>query len=100
MHFTDIEIGKILELAKANIFGQKIESLVRCSEKTIQQALTTFLFETFSGCHQCHEYQRKTTEREDRYIIHAIKQNNSFPLHDITNIVNNKIDVPISETTL
>ena len=37
---------------------------------------------------------------KDRYIVCVIKQNNSLPLRDITNIINNKIDVSISETTL
>lgn len=73
---------------------------MKCSVAAVHHALATFLFETFNGRHRRREYQRKTTEREDRYIVRAIEQNNSLPLHDITNIINNKIDVPISETTL
>ena len=100
MHLTDIEIAKILGLAKAKMSGRKIASLPRCSEKAVRHALATFLFETFNGRQQRREYHRKTSEREDRYIMRAIKQNNSLPLRDITNIVNDKLDVPISETTL
>jgi hypothetical protein len=37
------------------------------------------------------EYKRKTTEREDRYIERALKQNDSLPLKEITNIVNQKV---------
>ena len=36
------------------------------------------------------------TEREDRYIEHALKQNNSLQLCDITNI----IDASVSEHTV
>jgi len=78
----------------------KIASLMRCSAKAVNHMLVTFLFETFNGRHQRREYQRKITEHKDQYIVHAIKQNNSLPLCDITNIINNKINVPISETTL
>jgi transposase len=100
MHLTDIEIAKILGLTKAKMSRRKIASLMKCSAAAVQHALTTFLFETFNGRHQRREYQRKTTEREDRYIIRAINQNNSLPLRDITNVINNKIDVPISTTTI
>src|SRR4051812_4532071 len=67
-HLTDIEIAKILGLAKATMSQRKIASLMKCSVKAINHTLATFLFETFNGRHQRREYQRKTTEREDRYI--------------------------------
>ena len=73
---------------------------MRYSVKAINHALMTFLFETFNGRYQRHEYQWKITQCEDRYIVCSIKQNNSLSLCDITNIVNNKIDIPISMTTL
>jgi hypothetical protein len=50
----------------------------------------------FQGRQERREYQRKTTEREDRYIEHALKEFNDLPLRDITNI----LPVKISETTL
>src|SRR5271169_340775 len=100
MHLIDIEIAKILGLAKANMSRRKIASLMKCSATAVHHALATFLFETFNGRHQRREYPQKTTEHEDRYIVRTMKQNNFLPLHDITNIINNKFDVLISETTL
>jgi len=66
----------------------------------VQHALATFCFETFNGRHNRREYQRKTTEREDRYIIRSVKQNDTLPLRDITNIINNNLSEPISTTTI
>jgi hypothetical protein len=56
----------------------------------------TFLFETFQGRKVTRISQQKTTKHEDRYIERALKQNNSLPLRDITNI----IGLPISERTV
>jgi hypothetical protein len=95
-HLSDVDIGKILGLAKAEWSQRKLASLVKCSQKAIQNTLATYLFETFQGRKQRREYQRKTTEREDRYIERALKQNHSVPLRDITNI----IDPDISEATV
>src|SRR5277367_222649 len=93
---TDIDIGKILGLAKALIPQRQIASLMKCSQKAVQHALATYLFETFQGRNPRREYKRKTTERDDRYIERALKQYTSTPLRDITNI----IGLPISMTTL
>ena len=57
MHLTNIEIAKILRLAKMKISQQKITSLMKCNAKAINHMLMTFLFETFNGHHQYHEYQ-------------------------------------------
>src|SRR5579859_1797431 len=95
-HLSDIEIAQILALGKVNISQRKIASLLKCSRKAVEDALTTYCFETFQGCNPRREYKRKTTEREDRYIERALKQNNSLPLRDITNI----IGLPISENTV
>jgi len=99
-HLTDVEIAKILGLGKANTSRRTIASLMKCSVMAVQHALATFSFETFTGRQHRREYQRKTTKREDRYIVRSIKQNDSLPLSDITNIVSNKLDVPISTTTI
>ena len=99
-HLSDADIGKILGLAKALMPQRKIATLMKCTRKTVQHVLATFLFETFQGRNSQPERPRKTTEREDRYILRIIKQNDSAPLRDITNIINNKIDVPISEHTV
>ena len=95
-HLTDIDIAKILGLAKAAVSHRKIASLMKCGKSAVQHTLATYVFETFQGCNPRREYKRKTTEREDRYIQRALKQNDSLPLRDITNI----IDPPISEATL
>src|SRR5436189_5341388 len=94
-HLSDIEIAEVLALDKVKISQRKIASLLKCSRKAVQDTLGTYCFETFQGRNPRREYKRKTTEREDRYIEHALKQNNSLPLHDITNI----IGLPISEST-
>src|SRR5579871_1101802 len=99
-HLSDTDIRKILGLAKALMPQRKIATLMKCTRKTVQHVLATFLFETFQRRNSQPERPRKTTKREDRYILHIIKQNDSAPLHDIINIINNKIDVPISEHTV
>lgn len=98
-HLSDVDIGKILGLAKALMPQRKIATLMKCSRRAVQNILANHLFETFQGLGSRREYQRKTTEREDRYIERALKQNMSLPLKDITNIVNNN-GIPISMATL
>src|SRR5438876_1477668 len=95
-HLTNIDIGKILGLAKGLIPQRKIASLIKCSQKAVQHTLATYLFETFQGRNPRRNYQRKTSEREDRYIEHHLKQNSDIPLRDITNL----IGLPISERTV
>src|SRR5579859_696609 len=95
-HLSYIDIAKILALGKVCIPQRKIASLLNCSKHAVQHALTTYLFETFQGRNPRRKYQRKTTEHEDQYIEEALKQNDSLPLRDITNI----IGLPISETTV
>jgi len=93
---TDINIAKILGLAKAALSQRKIAALMKCSKSAVQHTLTTYLFETFPRRNPWRQYKHKTTEREDRYIEHALKQNNSLPLRDIINI----IDASVSEHTV
>jgi Transposase/DDE superfamily endonuclease len=95
-HLSDIDIAKILALAKASTSERKIASLVKCGKTSVHDTLNTYDFETFQGRNPRREYQRKTTKREDRYIERALKQYESMPLHDITNI----IGLPISERTV
>ena len=95
-HLSDIDIGKILGLAKAAMPQRKIASFMKTALHTVQNILATSLFETFQGRNPRRNYQRKTSEREDRYILRTLQQNNDLPLRDITN----KIGLGISQTTL
>jgi len=95
-HLSDVDIGKILGLAKATMSQRKIATLMKTGLHTIQNILATYLFETFQGRNPRRIYPRKTSEREDRYILRALQQNNDLPLRDITN----KVALGISETTL
>ena len=92
-HLSDIHIAMILALDKVSISQRKIAALIKCSRDAVQRALATYTFETFQGRNPRREYQRKTTIREDRDIECTLKQNESLPLRDITNI----IGLPISE---
>ena len=98
-HLSDIDIAKILALDKASTSQWEIASLVECSRTGVQGVLTTYTFETFQRCNPWRDYQHKTTQREDQYIEPALKQNDSIPLHDITNIVR-EYGVPVSEATI
>jgi hypothetical protein len=98
-HLSDVHIAMILALDKVAISQRRIAALIKTSRMAIQLALQTYTFETFQGCNARREYKHKTSEREDRYIEHIIKQNDSLPLQDITNIVSNKV-LPISEATV
>ena len=93
---SDVDIGKILGLAKALMPQREIADLMKCSKSAVQHTLATYLFETFQGRNPRRKYERKTTQRENRYIERALKQNDSLPLRDITNI----IGLPISERTV
>ena len=95
-HLSDVNIGKILGLAKAIMSQRKIVNVMKCSRKAVQNILVNYLFETFQGRGPRCEYERKTSQHEDHYIEHALKQNCFLPLKDITN----KIRLPISETTI
>ena len=77
-----------------------IISLIKCSVIAVQYALATFCFETFNGYHKHREYQQKIMERENQYIIHTVKQNDTLSLSDITIIINNNLNKLISITTI
>jgi len=95
-HLTDIEIAKALGLGKAKVPQREIAEYLGCSQKAVQHALATYDFDTFNGRNPRREYKRKTTEREDRYIQRALKQNQWTPLQDISSIVN----IPVSRQTI
>jgi hypothetical protein len=95
-HLSDVDIGKILGLAKAAMPQRKIAALLKCCQNTVQNILATYRFDTFQGRNQRRDYPRKTSRREDRYILRALQQNNDLPLQDITN----KINFGISERTV
>ena len=98
-HLSDIQIAMILALDKVSTPQRKIATLIKTSKTAVQCALRTYTFETFQGCNPLRDYQCKTTQRENQYIERALKQNNSIPLHDITNIVQEH-GLWISEATI
>ena len=79
-HLTDVDIGKILGLAKALCPQRKIATLMKCGRKAVQHILATYLFETFQGRGSRRVYERKTTTRQDNVILRTIKQNYDLPL--------------------
>ena len=95
-HLTDVDIAKILGLAKGLLPQRQIAALMKCSQKAVQHTIATYVFETFQGKNPRREYKRKTTKLEDRFIKETLKQNIFLPLKDITNILGGQI----STTTL
>ena len=95
-HLSDVDIGKVLGLAKAELPQREIANFMNCSKKAVQHTVETYDFDTFQGRNPRREYERKTTKREDRYIERALKQNNSLSLRDITNITG----LPVSRWTV
>jgi hypothetical protein len=67
-HLNDIEIAKVLGLAKGGKSQREIARLMHCSQKPIHNALANYDFDTFQGHDQRREYKRKTTVHEDQYI--------------------------------
>ena len=79
-HLNDIDIVKILGLAKAGKSQREIARLMQCTKKPVQNVLTNYDFDTFQGRDARREYKWKTTKREDIYIERALKQNFDVPL--------------------
>jgi len=98
-HLSDIDVAKILALDKVVTSQREIASLVKCSRNAVRKAIASFVFKTFQGCNQRPEYKCKTTQREDRYIKRILTRNDSLPLCDIINIVQDK-GYLVSTTTL
>ena len=99
-YLSDIDIGKILGLAKALCPQRQIANLMKCSWKAVQNVVATYLFETFQGRGPRRVYEQKTSKRQDNIILRTLKQNYDLPLCDITNIVNKTIITPVSEHTV
>ena len=95
-HLSDIQVAFVLAFDKVKVTQQKIASLVNCSRNAVRTALTNYTFETFKGCKPRRNYQRITTEDEDKTIKNTLKHNSFLPLRDITNL----LPVKISQTTL
>ena len=86
-HLSDVDVGRILGLAKAAWPQRKIATLMKCTQNLIQNILATYLSETFQGRNPRREYPRQRSKREDRYILRALQQNDDLPLRDITNLL-------------
>jgi len=93
---TDIEITKILTLYHEGHSERDIATIIHRSKGAVEHTLATYNFDTFIGHNPRPIHPRKTTEREDRYLLRAAKQFNEVPLHDISKIVN----IPISKSTM
>ena len=95
-NLTDLEIMKILTLHRDGHSQREIAEIVHRSKGAIEHTLKTYRFDTFVGHHSRPKYHRKTTQREDRYLLRAARQFNDVPLHDISKIVN----IPVSRSTV
>ena len=93
---TDVEIAKILSLDHAGYSQRAIVEEVNRSKGAVQHTLDKYEFESFNGKENHETIPRKTTKREDRYLIRAAKQFPDVPLHDISNIVT----IPVSASTV
>jgi hypothetical protein len=91
---TDIEIAKVLGCSKAGAHQSTIAEWLKGTKTSVQRALSMYSFDTFQGRNPRREYQRITTQREDRYIERTLKQNSDLPLKDITNIFDPTISIP------
>src|ERR1700734_3850540 len=68
---TDIEIAKALGCtSKAGAHQRTIAEWLKGTKTSlsVQRALSMYSFDTFQGRNPRREYQRITTQREDRYI--------------------------------
>ena len=95
-HLSDVQIAFVLVFDKVKVIQRMIASLVKCSRKAVGNALNNYTFKTFKGHKPRRDYQRITTDDEDKAIKNALKHNRSLPLRDITNL----LPVKISETML
>lgn len=93
---TDIEITKILTLYHEGHSERDIATIIHRSKGAVEHTLATYNFDTFIGHNPRPIHPRKTTEREDRYLLRAAKQFNEVPLRDISKIVN----IPVSKSTM
>ena len=64
-HLSDVDIGKVLGLVKAELPQREIMDLMNCSKKAVQHMIETYDFDTFQCHNPRHEYEHKTTKCED-----------------------------------
>ena len=93
---TDVEIMKILTLHCDGHSEGDIAAIIHRSRWAVERTIVTYDFDTFVGRNPWPPQLRKTTERKDRYLLHAAKQFDDVPLRDISKIVN----VPVSKSTI
>ena len=93
---TDIEITKILTLHREGHSQRDIANTIQRSKGAVEHTIATYDFDTFTHHKPRPNRPRKTTKREDRYILRASKRFNEIPLRDISQIVN----VPVSKSTI
>jgi transposase len=93
---TDIEIAKTLTLDHIGSSQRDIAGDVHRSKSAVHHALSEYDYDTLTGHNPLPKRARKTTKREDRYLIRAAKQFDEVPLRDITTIVG----ISVSHSTL
>jgi len=96
MELTDVEIAKILTLHQDGHSERDIASITHRSKTAVHHTLGTYDFETFVTHNPRSKRTRKTTKREDRYLLRAAKEFNDVPLRDISTLVN----IPVSKSTV
>jgi len=95
-HLTDVEIAEILTLHHEGHSERNTAKIMHRSKTAVHHALDNYDFDTFVTQNPRSHVPRKTTKREDRYILRAAKQFNDVPLKDISKIVN----IPVSRSTV
>jgi hypothetical protein len=77
-HLSDIQIAFVLAFHQAKVTQRTIAKFVKCSLGAFRNIFDSYTFDTFKGRQPQREYQRKTTDREDRYMEHALIQNDAL----------------------
>jgi transposase len=83
---TDLQVKQILTLDRMGMSQQRIADEAGCSQATVSRVLKGYEYENFTGRPSKPGPTRKTTERDDRYIIRVAKANHTLPFRDISNL--------------
>src|SRR5947199_3212905 len=84
-YLTDVQVMQCLTLTKTSWKIRKIADEVGCSKSTVGRVLQDHDYKTFTVHPKSSGHPCKTTEHEDRLIVHTAKANHRLPFKDITN---------------